>query len=385
MKEDNQSVNSQDDIPDLDVIDLEEQTNKASTDQTNSKNTQAADSSEDALAEEELKDGSKNLFFRINWHIVLGVCVLLFFVLLVVRLLNWGRIIDLDTIFDGTEGTYKDDYDSILPLINGTPQDDGVTTVVAFGNAPFADDRNSTDNLAAMIEDLSGAKVYNCSVANTYLAATGETFRSDVDPMDAFNFYWLTTLVALDNTAPCEQAFEAMGDNTPEDAREAYEILTTLDFNTVDVITLMYDGSDYLDGREMYNDENPTDIRQFTGNMEAGIELLQQYFPNIRIIVMSPTYAFGVDENGKYVSSDIQRYGQDVLSTYVIKQFQSAYNHSVTFIDNLYGTIHEDIAKDYLTDNLHLNLKGRKLVAERFVEALTYYDAPAEQSSSAAN
>lgn len=372
---------TENDIPDLDVIDLEGHPDNTSAAKPNTGNSQAADGSDDALMEDAPPEDPQNLFLRINWHIVLGVCVLVFFILLAVKVLNWGRVIDLDSIFNGTEGTYKDDYDSILPLINGTPQDDGVTTIVAFGNAPFADDRNSPDNLAAIIEDLSGAKVYNCSVANTYLAATGETFRSDIDPMDAFNFYWLTTLVALGNKAPCEQAFEFMGDKTPEDAREAYETLATLDFNTVDVITLMYDGSDYLDGREMYNDENPTDIRQFTGNMEAGIELLQQYFPNIRIIVMSPTYAFGVDENGKYVSSDIQRYGQDVLSTYVIKQFQSAYNHSVTFIDNLYGTIHEDIAKDYLTDNLHLNLKGRKLVAKRFVEALTYYDAPAEQST----
>jgi lysophospholipase L1-like esterase len=43
-------------------------------------------------------------------------------------------------------------------------------------------------------------------------------------------------------------------------------------------------------------------------------------------------------------------------------------------VDHLYGTIHEDNAEDYLTDNLHLNKAGRELVADRFVEALYYYN-----------
>ena len=137
----------------------------------------------------------------------------------------------------------------------------------------------------------------------------------------------------------------------------------------------MYDASDYLAGHEMYSDQNSTDIMQFTGNMEAGIELLQSTYPHIRIIVMSPTYAFAVNEQGEYVSSDMYTYGeQDVLSTYVIRQYASAATRSVSFVDNLYGTITEDNASEYLTDNLHLNVAGRRLVAERFEYALNYYN-----------
>ena len=84
-------------------------------------------------------------------------------------------------------------------------------------------------------------------------------------------------------------------------------------------------------------------------------------------------YAAAVDENGEYISSDIQRYGWDVLSTYVIRQCYSCNTRGVTFVDNLYGTITEDNAEQYLTDNLHLNTEGRRLVAERFLYALTYY------------
>ena len=110
----------------------------------------------------------------------------------------------------------------------------------------------------------------------------------------------------------------------------------------------------------MYSDENPTDPTQFTGNLEASIEVLQNYYPQIRIIVMSPTYAYAVDENGDYVSSDMYIYnGRDVLSTYVIKECYSANIHSVS--------------DEYLVDNLHLNVKGRKLIAKRFEFFLNYY------------
>ena len=136
----------------------------------------------------------------------------------------------------------------------------------------------------------------------------------------------------------------------------------------------MYDATDYLMGNAMYNDDNPTDPTQFTGNLEASLEVLQRLYPQIRIIVMSPTYAYAIDVDGNYVSSDIYIYnGRDVLSTYVIKECYSSNLHSVSFMDNLYGSITEDNAKEYLTDNLHLNVKGRKLIAKRFEYFLNYY------------
>ena len=142
----------------------------------------------------------------------------------------------------------------------------------------------------------------------------------------------------------------------------------------MDAIVLMYDASDYLDGLPMFNPEDATDITTFTGTTEAVIEYMQFFFPNVRIIVLSPTYAFALDDDGKYISSDMKRYGQDVLSTYAILQYASCVSRSVTFIDNIYNTFNEDNAKKYLSDHLHLNVKGRKKVAERFAYALNYYN-----------
>lgn len=379
-------------IPDLDIIDLDTEPLESLEDDHISSSvryeeagddSQDPDQPEDYAAEEEYDDydeptsGFKGWLSKAKWHLAFGAAVICIIILAYNRIMNYGVRDDLNNY----EGNYDlENFDSILPLIEkegAVVTDDGVTTIVAFGNAPFADDKDSEDNLANIIEKKTGATVYNLAVEGSYLAAAGDYIGVDMaEPMDTFNFYWLTTAFCLRNAVldTYETIFNTYGDVLPQSGIEVYNTMMSIDFNTVDVIVLMYDGSDYLAGHQMYSDENPTDIYQFTGNMEAGIDLIQQTYPHIRIIVMSPTYAFAINEEGDYVSSDQYRYGQDVLSTYVIKQAESSYHREVSFVDNLYGTITEDNATEYLTDNIHLNVKGRELVADRFIYALNYYE-----------
>lgn len=401
MNKKNKKLPQENNIPDLDIIDLDldsmdslqepepsgnvhepepildenqyneftfEDPNYESFDEPSFDDSEYDDSEDDS---DDKRGFSPTIFIHI---LFLAVLVLIAF-LIVNAIRNYGRKDSLDNY----EGNYEPEVlDSILPLIPAEGVelvDDGVMTIVTLGNAPFADDKDSKDSLAAIIEEMTGATIYNCAVKDSYLAAKGATLSKDVAPMDAFNFYWLTTAFCLrNNDYVYQDIFNHLGDELPEDGLEAYKTLMDIDFDTVDVIAIMYDGSDYLDGRPMYSDQNDTDIQQFTGNMCAGIDLIKSTYPHIRIIVMSPTYAFAINEAGEYVSSDQYRYGQDVLSTYVIKQFGYSYDREVTFVDNLYGTISEDNADQYLTDNIHLNVEGRKKVAERFVYALDYYE-----------
>ncbi len=370
-------------IPDLDIIDLDTADLGSSdpdaeySDISDLYTDTAYEEQEDSPEEPSRKKRSSTKYL----HLAFVLALLLIIGLVFWRIWNYGTLKDLDD--------YESEYvpevlDNIVPLLTDedvTITDDGKTTIVAFGNAPFADDRDAKDSVLNLIAAQTGATIYNCSVGGSYLAAEGATLSSEIAPLDAFNFYWLTTAFCLRNNGHVyQQIFDTLGDDAPEDGIKAYETLMDIDFNTVDVIVLMYDGSDYLAGHYMYTDANDTDIQHFTGNMCAGIDLIQETFPHIRIIVMSPTYAFALNEEGQQVSSDQYRYnGQDVLSTYVIKQSDFAYDRGVSFVDNLYGTINEDDAPKYLTDHLHLNAEGRKLVADRFVYALNYFDQNKEE------
>lgn len=352
-------------IPDIQDIDIENDENEELSDGTDT--------------EQDSDSGNR----RFNWHkamhLALPAVLVIVLGISVYRIINWGKFISQDEIFEDGEGTYSDTLDLFLPVLDAEgnavlPESGKDLTVLLLGNSPFSDDRDSADGLANMVAERTGANVINCSVSGSYMAAQWPYLSPEDVPWDAYTPYWLCTLICTDDMDEhYRKVAEILGDSAPPEAASVVETLSNIDMNTVDAMVLMYDASDYLLGHKMYNDEYYADIEQFTGNMEAGIELVQRYFPHIRIIVMSPTYAFGVDDNGEYISSDIKTYGQHFLSTYVVKQFASCLNRSVTFVDNLYGTITEDNAPEYLTDNIHLNVEGRKLVADRLIQALYYF------------
>lgn len=380
-------------MPDIEIVDLENETmqdtdsgksahksNKKQTSDVSPKADEYDDFSEEYeedYPEEDEAPAPAGIRRFLNVHVFFALAMIIVIGLVAYRFTHWGQRVSQSDIFKDGQGSYDDSWDSILPLTdeNGQMVITDASNIVLFGNAPFADDRDSSDSLANLIAKETGANVYNCSISGSYLAAQELNFDPTVAAMDAYCLYWL---VSLATGAPIDnyyvQAAEQLGDRTPADAEEVINTLKTLDFNTIDTVAIMYDATDYLLGNPMYNDDNPTDPTQFTGNLEASLDVLQSLYPQIRIIVMSPTYAYAVDENGDYVSSDMYIYNnRDVLSTYVIKECYSANLHSVSFMDNLYGSITEDNAKEYLNDNLHLNVKGRKLIAKRFEYFLNYY------------
>lgn len=343
--------------------------------------------SEDYLVSEEAdrqpvtkKRRAMDFFLNINWHLVLLIVFILSVILIIFMIRGWGKVVDLNEIQideDPNVDPYIEVLDNILPHTDaeGSPAAmDGVTKVVLFGNDPFAADYGTSSNVGEMIADLSGATVYNCAVSGSRLLPESYVYSVEKAPMDAFNFYWLTTFLSYEGITFCEQSLTYAPESLPPEAEAAYRTLCSIDFSTIDVIGIMYDAGDYLKSGYLYNPENETDIHSFYGNLNAGIQLLQETFPHIRIIVMSPTYAYAVDSDGNYVDSDIYIYNEFPLSTYSQMLDQCAANLGVSYVDNFYGTVNVNNASDYLIDNVHLNMDGRQKVAERFVYALQYYD-----------
>lgn len=326
----------------------------------------------------ENQDRKIKISFHHAMHIILLLAVVISIVLLIRKFSNWGVLVDINNLADDPDDRYPNCMDEFFPLLTGTEDavnDDGITNILVFGNHPFSDDRDSEDSLANIIAREANATVYNCAVDGSCLSTQFPYFATDKNPMDAYSFYWLMVLATTDSNAQYyPAAVEALGDEAPAEAQEVYDTLTSLDFNTIDVVVVMYDATDYFLWRNLYNPEDSTDITGFAGGLEAGIELLQTYYPNIRIIVMSPPYAFA-KVHGEYISSDIRLVnGEFGLSSYVGLEAQAAFSRGVSFVDNLYGSIHEDNASEYLLDNFHLNVEGRKIVADHFIYALNYYN-----------
>ncbi|MBQ7934323.1 MAG: SGNH/GDSL hydrolase family protein [Lachnospiraceae bacterium] len=380
-------MNKKFEFEDLEIIDLDAQTSTetdtrkgpdSSTESDSDKPEQTVISDPSEATTESF--GRRKLSGRALFHIATLAVAVFVIIFIVTRFSNFGVHIDQSDIFKDGLGDYDDTMDLMLPVDEeylAGREDDGVTTIVTFGNAPFADDRYSDENLATMIAEDTGAVVYNCSISGSYLAAQEYNLLGNHTYMDAFTFYWLACLACdLTPREDFDEHVNGLGSNAPEAIRDTLDTLDTLDFNTVDVIAIMYDATDYFMGNYIYDISNHRNHRAFSGNLVAGIDTFQDTYPHIRIIVMSPAYAYYVDENGEYLSSDQYKYNQneDILSTYCIYQGDMCSEKAVTFVDNIYGTITEDNASDYLEDHLHLNLKGRQKIAERFIDALNYFN-----------
>lgn len=366
------------DIPDINIIDLE----------AGDMDVAGMEAADREAAGTEAKRRKK---FPINIHIVLLAVVLLTFGYIFYKYMNFGQIVEPDESSAGSDDITLESYDNILPLtdedgnIIAPNLEDGLSIVI-FGNGPFAEDRDSESGLAGLLAQTTGATVYNCALSGSQMASSvsGNPDMS-VNPLDAFSFYWMSVYSAgVDVIDFYGQALETLGTDAPPEAAEVRETLSTLDFETVDVIVIMYDAADYFAGTPACAEEDTPAIQSFAGSLAAGLDVLRMYHPNTRIIVMSPTYAFSdrLDDNGDYISSDIIRYGQDVLSTYVSKSAESCSAAQVSFVDNFYVTFNEDNAHSYLSDNLHLNPEGRKKVIERLVHALDYYNVFYESGES---
>ena len=371
-------------IPDIDLIDLDSaDLSDLVNEDIEKHNIEASDDEADDIDTSDAGDAPRRFRFRLNTHIVLLAVVVITVGIIIFKFSNWGQFIDPSTNSGDPDDYQAENYDNILPLTDKSGNliapdlSDGLSIAV-FGNSPFADDRGSSDNLASMLAEMTGATVYNFSIGGSYLASTQAHPYTDVNPWDAFTFYWmafLSTDIEVDDYVG--QALNVLGDSAPSEIAEVHSLYSTVDFDKIDIIVVMYDAADYLMGHSMYNSDNPTDIQTFTGNLTAGLEMMQQYHPNTRIIVMSPPYAFSSerDENGNYVSSDIVKYNGSALSEFAIQEAYICGQMQITFVDNIYGTFNENNASDYLTDNLHLNAEGRRKVAEHLVEAINYYNS----------
>ncbi len=325
------------------------------------------------------KTGILDRILKINWHLVLLVVFIFAVVFIIWRFKNWGTKVDLDKLAPIDDNEYDvERLDNILPLIyegNASAPNDGIRKVVLFGNDTFAQNKGTSDDMAKMIAELSDSTVYNCAVTGSYLASD----HNYIHPDDAFNLYWLTTAFCYgskyDVDTSYEELFKEYGNQLSKEGLEAYETLTSIDFDTVDVIGIMYDANDYLAAKPLINHDNPTDIYCFIGNLVASIRLIQETYPHIRIIVMSPTYAYALTPEGEYISSDLYNYVENYkLSDYALTIERFTTIHGVSFVDNIYGTVNEINADQYLLDHINLNVDGRKKLANRFVYALTYYD-----------
>ena len=311
----------------------------------------------------------------INIHVILLALIVIVFAVIAFKLILWDKRERLGTELenDDTLSFDTEPLDSIFPLdaSGGKKEKDKDLYILFLGNGSLAESKTSNTNLANIVRAKTGATVYNCAIPGTYLSAKNPAYAGDF-PYDAFSFPSLCALLAAGNTDTLSAAENDLG-SLPAEVKESTDLLQSINTDELDVLCVYYDAADYLAQRPVSDDENEGNITTFCGALNAGIELIQEQLPHTRIIVMSPTYAYAIDAAGNRSSA----YERDVLpqplNVYIGFEAVVCLKDSVSFVDNFYGSVYEELAPEYLKDHILLNEKGHELLADRFLGALNHF------------
>lgn len=304
-------------------------------------------------------------------HLVLIGVIVLMLLYGVIRLILWniGKDSGYDPNADSTE--YETEaLDYIQPLdrklLEGR-EDDGITTILCLGNDPFSDERGP-EGLAELIASKCDATVYNCAFPGSCISMKYQEY-SDSYPLDAFSLYLVTASLCGGDYTLMEHAANQLTQGQ-DAARAALDTLKNVDFSQVDMLVMMYDLNDYRDGRSLVDFNNDINLLTWAGALNASIQQIQQTYPHIRIVLLSPPYGSYEDENGDLVDGDKTNLGNGVLPDYVQYEVDTAMANGVSVLDNYYGTITQSAAEECLTDGYRLNRTGRERIAARFAKAI---------------
>ena len=298
---------------------------------------------------------------RFSIHIIFLILIIVVFLFAVIKFLLWNR--GEASGYDPNEVTTEFDVetlDYIQPMDSSRfkgIEDDGITSLLCLGNAPFADNKGENGLAQTLAAKMNGV-AYDGSFANSLQTAINYPYQESY-PADAFSLYHVVEAICTGNYTLLDKAA------TDETQVDTINMLKSLDYKKIDMLVIMYDLSDYIFGRPLYNSLVKNDTATWTGSLNASLELIEATYPHIRTVVLSMPSG-GATIDGTYIDGDTVNLGNGTLPDYLNYQVGIAIENGVSFIDNYYGVINSENKNEYLINDYHLNEKGIQAIADRF-------------------
>lgn len=217
--------------------------------------------------------------------------------------------------------------------------------IVVFGDSIWSDARGA-DGISEYIQEATGAEVYNCAIGGTTAALVGEDAPVQEWTSDSFN----GMIYAIRGLTPMEQII------TDE---EVLEIAKQVDFDEMDYVIVSYGLNDFFSDVSIYP-ERYYQVTNYVGALRNGIHKLQEHYPHLKIILVSPTYT-KLFEGEKTFE----------IGNYVEVARGVAEDMGVQFLDmfHILGDGPETRA-EHLGDGVHLSAEGRKVYSAAVIRLL---------------
>ncbi len=319
--------------------------------------------------------------FRLNIHVILIAAIVIILGIAGYELYSWNHGETLE--YDPEEDTSEFDVEVLDEIVPMNPADyeghafDDETTVLLLGNGDVSFTRDDEDGLGALIAGQAGVTVYNAAFPYPTLATRNLAMIEQNYPDDVYSMTYLADAICTGDFSEIDRVtstYHPDGNFT----RDAVKILKQVDYDNLDVIVIMYDASDYFEGRAIENPKDDEERCTIVGSLNYSIRRIREAYPYVRIIVSSLYYTEGRGADGVAYDPDIVDAGNGTLSNYFYNELNTCVDLSVSFLDNFYGTINQMNYKDYVNtgseeDYIQLTEAGRKALAGRIAYAINKY------------
>ncbi len=310
----------------------------------------------------------KKLGYKI--HLGIAAAILLVVIVAVIRLIIWNN---RNSVVEptGHEDEFETEVVDYYAYSNSHPErrgEDGKKRAVVLGNymVTYGDDKSIINRMREEltdwdIEDLSAPLSMVSSVKHE-----NEGYESR-DSVCLFNM----ARALCKNGNDIEYERGAFPNSTEEDLDAFVKKLQSVDLADKDVLIIMYAFLDY------YNDVVITYVQDYFittyhGAFYRSIEMLQEKYPDLEIIIASGFPMYLKNSDGSLQLGYNTSFTQGTLSDYFGWEYYLSTKYCLSFIDNYYYGITEKNITEYV-DGQQLTDKGLQLVGGHITDYLKKY------------
>lgn len=241
-------------------------------------------------------------------------------------------------------------------------------SIVCLGDSNLGNVQDET-GIVSLLEQKLGVKVLNGAFGGSTMANVNGV---KTEYHSVLSMYNLTHSICNKNFGMQKSEIDVI---MQSDHVKYFDVtldkLSKVDFNVVDVLIIEHGVNDYLSGTPIKNGSDPYDTETFCGTIRTVVTMLKEEYPNLRIILSTPTYCAPIGAGWINRYCDEVDYGGGLLEDYVNAEIEVAKELGIEIIDTYHlVNIHKDNVTEYLDDGLHLSKNGREEVASLWADYL---------------
>ena len=255
------------------------------------------------------------------------------------------------------------------------PRERATVRIVVLGDSILGDCRDET-SVPSLLAEYLGEPIFNGTLGGTTMGRQDREIRL-ANTKDCLSLQALAQSIAADDFG-VQQTVRSR-ENATEYFAGTIDALEKIDFDSVDILLIEHGINDYHSGVPIENKEEPFDAYSFTGALRSAVTTLQRTYPELRIILVTPTYSWYPANEIPGLTCEEYDLGGGLLEEYVNAEIREAQSMGVEVLDLYHDYYPHDQWSEwslYTKDGVHPNEAGRRLLAETLYEYLVRGEVP---------